>query len=489
MSSETRPRVCLDVAIDHRIRRLFEPVNHYQTGHSNHVSRIEALGQSLGRSSNEIKTTAKLAGPAVKGGIAITLQQPRHNHPFEKGLDTVIEDCESLYALYDVFRTVSCGTLDIRTNITIVDMLPYVSEDIARIRNDELKESFRASTQIICDKEPAVLLCAGKIWLPEAGKSDNRKGDAWKFESLRLGERFGSTPKLPVKVRVRPPEGRGFITIPRVNGFHPSHAMNYHSHASLLRQLQILIGAETCGMLKGDWKDEPWMAEMRRRCMEISKSLSGSSPISPPPKSPDQRSTKRSCTKYLPEYQELYSDALLKLCNCAKRVISSQRSGSSPGMRYNTLLSSGLSEICNDVSLILRQMLRLQRRGWPDVVSWKNEKALRDAATDTNHFAVDLLKATKNEVEAQLLKTVQQGAWSILKCVTNAGGNGLEYTLNLNRACDAFLDLAVNTETLLWNLLLDEEDAIRAMGQEEVLSSLMSRMTLTSTAVSVAPCT
>ena len=85
--------------------------------------------------------------------------------------------------------------------------------------------------------------------------------------------------------------------------------------------------------------------------------------------------------------------------------------------------------------------------------------------------------------------TVQQGAWSILKCVTNAGGNGLEYTLNLNRACDAFLDLAVNIETLLWNLLLDEEDAIRAMGQEEVLSSLMSRMTLTSTAVSVAPCT
>lgn len=134
-------------------------------------------------------------------------------------------------------------------------------------------------------------------------------------------------------------------------------------------------------------------------------------------------------------------------------------------------------------------MLRLQRRGWPDIVSWKNEKALRDAATDTNHFTVDLLKATKYEVEAQLLKTVQQGAWSILKCVTSAGGNGLEYTLNLNRACDAFLDLAVNIETLLWNLLLDEEDAIRAMGQEEVLSSLMSRMTLTSTAVSVAPCT
>ena len=275
MNSETRPKVCLDVAIDHRIRRLFKPVIDNQTERSNHVSRIEARGRFLGRGSDEIKVTAKLAGPAVKGGIAITLQQPRHNHPFEEGIDAVIEDCESLYALYDVFRTVSCETLDIRTDITIVDLLPYVFEDVAKIRNDELEESFRASTQIICDKEPDVLLCAGKIWLPRAGEFNNHKGDAWKFESLRLGECFGSTPKLPVTVRVRPPEGRGLVAIPRVNGFHPSHAMNYHSHASLLRQLQILIGAETCGVLRGDWEDEQWMTEIRRRCTEISRGLSG----------------------------------------------------------------------------------------------------------------------------------------------------------------------------------------------------------------------
>jgi len=275
MTSETRPKVCLGVAIDHRIRRLFKPVVHYQRERSNHVSRIEERGRVLGRCSDEIKVTAKLAGPAVKGGIAITLQQPRHNHPFEKGIDAVIEDCESLDALYDIFRAVSCQTLDIRTDITIVDLLPYVFENVAKIRDDELEESFRVSTQIICDKEPDVLLCAGKIWLPRADKSSNCKGDAWKFESLRLGERFGSTPKLPVTVRVRPPEARGFVSIRRVNGFHPSHAMNYHSHASLLRQLQILIGAETCGVLRDDWEDEHWMTEIRHRCMEISKELSG----------------------------------------------------------------------------------------------------------------------------------------------------------------------------------------------------------------------
>ena len=118
------------------------------------------------------------------------------------------------------------------------------------------------------------VLCAGKIWLPKAGKFDDRKGDAWKFESAGLGEKFSSTPNLPVMARIRHGE-RGFVTIPRVNGFHPSHAMNYHSHASLLRQLQILIGAETCGMLRGDWEDEEWMDELRRRCQKISRSLSG----------------------------------------------------------------------------------------------------------------------------------------------------------------------------------------------------------------------
>jgi hypothetical protein len=149
-----------------------------------------------------------------------------------------------------------------------------VSEDVAEIDDAMLRESFRASTQIICDKEPNVLLCAGKIWLPKAGKFDDRKGDAWKFESVGLGKKFGSTPKLPVMARIRHEE-HGLVTIHRVNGFHPSFAMNYHSHASLLRQLQILIGAETCGVLRDDWEDEEWMDELRSRCQNISRTISG----------------------------------------------------------------------------------------------------------------------------------------------------------------------------------------------------------------------
>ena len=221
MALDTQPKVCLDVAVDHRIRRLFHPVLDDLTEHSKHVSRVQARGRSLKRSHEEIQVTVQLARPAVKGGIAIALQQPRHNHPFEKGLDAVIEDCESLNALDDVFAAVSCGSLDIRTDITVVDLLPYVSEDVAEVDDAKLRESFRVSAQAICDKEPDVLLCAGKIWLPDASKFDDRKGDAWRFESVGLGEKFGSSPKLPVRARIRHGE-RGFVAIPRVNGFHPS---------------------------------------------------------------------------------------------------------------------------------------------------------------------------------------------------------------------------------------------------------------------------
>ncbi|KAI5457527.1 hypothetical protein BGZ63DRAFT_417208 [Mariannaea sp. PMI_226] len=485
MTPNAQPKVCLDVAIDHRMRRLFEPVPIDLTEPSDHVSRIEARGRSLKRPSDEVKVTAQLAGPSFKGGIAIVLQQPRNNHPFGKGLDAVVEDCESLSALSDIFTTVSCGTLDIRTDIAIIDLLPYVAENVGKVHDDYLKESFHVSTQAICDKEPEVLLCAGKIWLPKAGRFDNRKGEAWKLENVGVGVKLGSNPKLPIKTRIRH-ENNGLVTISKVNGFHPSYAMNYHSHVSLLRQLQILIGVETCRTLRGDWEDEQWMEDLRRRCQNISNSISTPSPKSPPPPSPSQRSVGRYSTKYLPEYQELYSDKLLDLGKSTCSLISGTRSTKkSPTATYDFLLSSGLSEICNDATLILRQMARLQRKGWPESVAWKNEAALNEAATETLQLSENLVKAAKQGRGTQLASVIQQGAKCIL---TNVNGKKPDYQLDLDGACDAFLELAADIETLLFDLLVEKEEALNALGQEEILSAMLGEMKLApKAAVTVIP--
>ncbi|CRK19380.1 hypothetical protein BN1708_012622 [Verticillium longisporum] len=101
MSSDEQTKICLGVAVDHRIQRLCKTTPHGLAGESDHVASIKEEGRALRRPREEIAVTAELAGPAYKGGIAVMLQQPRKTHPYDKGIDAVIEDCESLLALYE----------------------------------------------------------------------------------------------------------------------------------------------------------------------------------------------------------------------------------------------------------------------------------------------------------------------------------------------------------------------------------------------------
>ncbi|KAJ5888817.1 hypothetical protein N7495_008858 [Penicillium taxi] len=448
MALDTQPKVCLDVAVDHRIRRLFKPVSDDLTEPSNHVSRLERRGWALKRKNDEIQVTTQLASPAVKGGIAVVLKQPRDNHPFEKGLNAVIQDCNTLSALDDIFSAVSCKSLNIRTDITIVDLLPYIYDYVEKMEERQLKDSLSESMQIIINKEPSVLLCAGKIWLPNLDKSDDWKRDARKLQSIGVGKRFDSTSKLPVVTRIHRADGE-LVAFNRLNGFHPSHAINYHPQLSILRQLQILIGAETCGMLRGDCEEEEWMSELRESCQKVGPE---SPSRSPGPQSPRERSI-----KYLPYYQELYSDKLDKIHKCAQLLISQPMLAMvSSTALYKPLLTSGLSQICNDATLILRQMFCLKCKGWPEHAAQENKDALRRTRIDTFTFTDDLFKITEPGEDTQFAKIIREGGW------------------------DAFLKIAINIETLLMDLLVEDEKALYAMGQEELLLSKMERMKLAS---------
>lgn len=272
--------MCLSVAIDHRIRRYFEPITCEPTEHSQHVSTLQARGRSLQRSNEEVQVTGQLAGPASQGGLVIALQQPRNNHPFEDGLDAVIKDCDTLFALRDVFLTVSCGSLDIRTDIAVIDLLPYLSGDVKEMDDASLTQAFASTTRIMGEKNPSVLLCAGRIWLPRTDKFDSIKGKACLFESIGVGKRFGDGPRTPVTARFRCAEG-DMISICRVNGFHPSYALHYQPHKSLLRQLLILVATQTCVMLSGrEWKEEKWMNNLRSRCKDILNASLGRKSVS-----------------------------------------------------------------------------------------------------------------------------------------------------------------------------------------------------------------
>jgi hypothetical protein len=124
-------------------------------------------------------------------------------------------------------------------------------------------------------------------------------------------------------------------------------------------------------------------------------------------------------------------------------------------------------------------MSRVLHRGWPESVAWKNDAALEEAGTDTLQCAKNLRRAGKLGNNTQLTKIIRQGAMSILKCVTVASDKWPKHELDLSGAGDAFLDLAMNIETLLSNLLSEKEEALNALGQEEMLSRMMAKVNLT----------
>lgn len=59
------------------------------------------------------------------------------------------------------------------------------------------------------------------------------KEDAYKLESIGVGKKFGSNPKLPVLARIRREGERGFITLRRINSFHPSYCDELSSASQL----------------------------------------------------------------------------------------------------------------------------------------------------------------------------------------------------------------------------------------------------------------
>lgn len=263
--------VCLGVAVDHRIRRLLKPVPQTPstTTLGSHLPILDARGKQLGCRDAEISVTKELAAPARRGGIAVALQQPRDNHPFSEGVDAVIDDCSTLAGLDELFLAASCGTLSIRANVTVIDLMPYIPDKIMNaMTDDQLRQSFDVASRAFCEKMPDVVLCAGKIFPPRPQFPDTRKVETYKLESCGIGRVFGDTPRNPSLVRLRG-EGRSLIPIQKVNGFHLSYALNYRSHYSCLRQLQLLSVAEACQTLSGSWEEDAWMRSIRDTCATV----------------------------------------------------------------------------------------------------------------------------------------------------------------------------------------------------------------------------
>jgi hypothetical protein len=463
--------VCLDLAVDHRIRRLFAPVILEPAAPSNHLDRLGNLGTARKVDDDEIKVTQQLAGPATKGGIAVILQQPRNSHPFAKGIDAVIDDCASLLALDDMFLTASCGTLNIRDTISVVDLLPYTSP--SKFNQLDVQTLLQTSVQTISAKEPDVLLCAGNIRLPRGVI----KGPAMWLESAGVGNSFKSSPMAEIRN-----EEDDLVCIPRVNSFHPSCAVNYYAHVSFLRQLQILAAAESCGTLRHDWNNEKWMDLFRERCRLRWKSLSGKWSLTRKPidleggdgtvadqDSPDVSRPRGRAPTW--DYKELYFETLKELGSIIVGGIRTQKLQCSTGdTLYQSLLGVGLSEPCNDASLILRQMMDPRNERELDA------KATERAVVDTLYLVI-LIDSMARACHNPRLKDILQSSAALLRDQVTIGPDK-KHNFNRNGACEAFLSLAVGIESLLLDLSIQQEIVALTTQREADLSNMFGKLGL-----------
>ncbi|KAK5188821.1 hypothetical protein LTR72_011399 [Exophiala xenobiotica] len=133
-------------------------------------------------------------------------------------------------------------------NITAIDDLPYTRKKDTT--TPEYRRAIRSHVgNIIYAKRPSVILCMSQ-------EKEEIPSPTALLKSLGIGKTF----RDPI-IRL----GTDHYA-KRINAFHPSYALYHRMNDSAFRQLLLLEVTRTCGELRGDWKEEGWMQDLRRDC-------------------------------------------------------------------------------------------------------------------------------------------------------------------------------------------------------------------------------
>ncbi|PMB65601.1 hypothetical protein BM221_008962 [Beauveria bassiana] len=111
----------------------------------------------------EANITLHLAGPFTPGGLLTLLWQPRDSHPWHKGIDAVIEDCDTLEFLNDA--TIRYYGDGLRGNVSLFDLWfclpPKITNVLAEKSPHKLEEMEDLGMACIQAKRPTCILCMG----------------------------------------------------------------------------------------------------------------------------------------------------------------------------------------------------------------------------------------------------------------------------------------------------------------------------------------
>ncbi|KAK4078936.1 hypothetical protein Trihar35433_41 [Trichoderma harzianum] len=483
--------ICLDVAIDHRIRQLLKPRPNSKVNslyvYSNHVEKLQKLYSFVHRkwidASHELLVTEELAKPLTQGGIVVALLRPADYHPFSKGVDVVVEESPTLRALRDVFALVG---LDLVQHITVLDSLPFLpkADRYTLFGDDEeytraLNEHHAAFLDAVVAKRPDVILCMWQTgdepqcnW---SGRAISSKGvgEVWDDKKITLCDCHGN-----------------LIETKRVNAFHPSHCMNmdYVCEYSQPRQLLMLEIAHAWHLMDSSWHEEPWMEKLRDSWKKKKTGLKNGVPDG----------------EKKPLY-ELYAKAVAKIQN----LLPELESGVDERLLYDKLTKANWTQHINDASLCLRVISQKLQKVYHDNDKIEFHHTIGpqgDMVSRTMGLVMDLamklagpLVMMKTRMyqdsgffSESFLEYLRRGKIETRNCwfrnsVLKRGlvdfllelndafsdadfGGPIRLQMSLGKASDAFLTLANKMEGLLGTLIeyLEQEQPLEDEAEQEV---------------------
>jgi hypothetical protein len=252
------PRKCLGIALDHRLRRELARLGPAQQSLSSGKSLEELLkiytrvNQDSGAVNNhEYTITAQLLRWYMVGGVVALLKQPANNHPFEHGLRAVTESCPTLAALRETEEVIT----GLQGEMSILDSLPFTRSH-THIEDAQTKAIKSSVMKILRAKQPRAVLC---MWQDNTTAS----GDLDAFRSKGVGKTFDSS---TCNDEIGNP-------CSKVNLFHPSFMLRYGPDMSCFRQLFVLEVTQAFAICAGDWRDKPWMEELRSSCQKKAREV------------------------------------------------------------------------------------------------------------------------------------------------------------------------------------------------------------------------
>jgi hypothetical protein len=251
ISSEDKA-LCNGIPIDHRLVRFLQSAKQkHSNGVGIHTNIVEGFGNSMVRddqsypSANEAGFAAWLAKPDMQGGLVVALLQPAKTQIYTPGFQLVKDECATLAYLEESLAFVT-GLGGLATT-SVFDAFPFITKSISPQKplSEEAVDAYNTFFGMLEAKRPEVLFACWQV-----------RGHQLSFSGRGIGATNES-------YRLRLPSGH---TIRVVNGFHPSHAANFHSNESCYRRLFALELCKAFCELNEAWEEEKWMEILRSRC-------------------------------------------------------------------------------------------------------------------------------------------------------------------------------------------------------------------------------